>query len=79
MADETPQELSLIDKAEAVAKRIEEANKKSAELLERHEQALAKQLLGGRSEAGYIAPVVDPIKAEKDRINKILEKTGFKI
>lgn len=45
-------EVNLVDKADAVAKRIEEANKVAAELLRRQEEIAARNILGGRSEAG---------------------------
>ena len=46
----------LIDKAKEQADRLEAANKKQEELLDRQEQILAKQALGGRSEAGQRTP-----------------------
>lgn len=47
-----PETTSLIDKADAAAERIEKANIKQEELLNRQEQLMAKQALGGKSEAG---------------------------
>lgn len=47
-------EVSLIDKAESIAKKIEEGNKKFEELVKRQEQAIAKQMLAGRADAGQI-------------------------
>ena len=47
VVDNSPQ--SLLEKAEAVAKRIEEANKNTAEMLKRQEEIEAKKILGGRS------------------------------
>lgn len=44
--------ISIIDKADAVAKRMEEANKKAEELLNRQEAIAARMLLSGRAEAG---------------------------
>lgn len=50
---------SMLDKAEALAQRIEIANKRTEELLMRQEQLLARQSLSGRGEAG-IMPIVKP-------------------
>lgn len=47
-----PETASLIDRADSVAKRMEEANKKAEEHLARMEQVLARQMLSGRAEAG---------------------------
>jgi len=70
---------SLIEKAEAIAKRIEDANKRAEDLLKKQAEAAAKQILGGRSFAGNTEPVVDKDKEDKDYINKILASTGLKI
>lgn len=42
----------LVDDAKETATRLEEANKKQEELLERQEQLYARQALGGQSTAG---------------------------
>lgn len=52
--DNSPQ--TLLEKAEAVARKIEEGNKKTEELLKRQEEIEAKKILAGRSEVGA-APV----------------------
>jgi hypothetical protein len=80
MSEEIKKELSLIEKAEAVALRIEEANKKAEELLRRQEEIKSKKLLAGRSEAGdQQAPIIDPELEAKTRINNILKGTGLTI
>ena len=43
---------TLIDDANLAAKRLEDANKIKGELLNREEQLMAKQRLGGNSNAG---------------------------
>lgn len=54
--EETPATTTpLIDAANDVAKRIKEQNDRAEELQLRQEQLMAKQALGGNSEAG-IAP-----------------------
>jgi len=47
-----PATTPLIDVANNVAERIEKANQKTAELLDRQEQIEARKALGGHSEAG---------------------------
>lgn len=53
---ELPVEKSVLEQARESVKRLEEANKKTEELLDRQEQLAAKELLGGRAEGG-IAPI----------------------
>lgn len=52
---ETPK--SLIEKAEAAANRIEAANAKQEELVERQEAAKTREMLGGKAEAGQAQAV----------------------
>ena len=47
-----PEIYKPIDDANLAAKRLEEANKKKEELLNREEEIAAKRALGGQSEAG---------------------------
>jgi len=68
-----PDTLSLISQADAVAARIEAANKQAAELLQRQEAILARNLLSGRAEAGQAAPQI----SEADKI-KTDTKAYFK-
>ena len=42
---------SMIDKANEAAERLEKANKEQAELIARQEEIVARQTLGGSSEA----------------------------
>jgi len=42
----------MIDRANAAAQRLEEANKKQEELIKRQEALQVRQLLGGKAEAG---------------------------
>jgi len=58
----SPSPPSLLEKAEAVAKRMEEANKKAEEILKKQEELEAKRVLGGRAEAGI--PNKTPQQAE---------------
>ena len=51
----------IIERASSERKKLEEAIAKNEELLRRNEEVLAKQILGGRTEAG-IQPV--PVKEE---------------
>jgi len=43
---------SIIDRADTIAKRLEEANKKTEELLGRQEAVAARMMLAGRADAG---------------------------
>jgi hypothetical protein len=56
----------LLEKADSVAKRLEDANKRTEELLARQESAVARMMLSGRANAGTVKK--DPIQeqAEKD-------------
>lgn len=56
---------SIIERADAIATRIENSNKKAEELLARHEAVAARILLGGRAEAG--APVKTPEQSLKEK------------
>ena len=47
-----PESTQLIDDANLAAKRLEEANKKQEDLLNRQEELAAKTALGGKAEAG---------------------------
>jgi len=47
-----PESTKLIDDANSAAERLETANKKQEELLNKQEQIMAKQALAGRADAG---------------------------
>ncbi len=47
-----PESTSLIENASAAAERLEKANAKQEELLNRQEEIMAKQTLAGRAEGG---------------------------
>ena len=51
-AEEPPKATSMIDSAKEQADRLEAANKKTEELVERQEELAARNALGGESEAG---------------------------
>jgi len=64
---------SLVEQAYQAAERLEQANRKQEELLDRQERILAREALGGRSEAGQNPPK----KEEKDPIeyaNSLIER-----
>ena len=63
-----PSNLTLIEKADAVAKRMEEANKKAEELIRRQEEITARMLLSGRAEAGQIQK--SPEQANEEEAQK---------
>ena len=58
-----------VERAEAVAKRIEEANKKTEELVLRQEKARAHDILSGKANAGEPPMKLEETPAEyKDRV-----------
>lgn len=61
----------MIDKAVAAAARLEEANKKHEELLNRQETLAAKQMLAGKAEAGA-APVQAPVENAKAYAERVM-------
>jgi len=69
---------SLIERADFVAKRMEEANKKAEELLSRQEAILARNMLSGRAEAGYPQKTAEELQKEqidkkvKDMLSKFI-------
>jgi len=63
---------SLLDRANETAQRLEEANKKTEELLNRQEQLMAKEALGGRSEAGKGSIKKEEI-SDEEFANKVLK------
>jgi hypothetical protein len=67
-------ELSLIEKANKAAARLEEANKVMDALVKRQEQIDARRILGGQAEAG--APKA-PVLSDEEKI-KIDMKNYFK-
>lgn len=68
-------EKSTLEKAEELAVRLEAANKTQLELLNRQEELMARQLLGGRTYAGqspYAVKEETPIEyAEKVRRGEV--------
>lgn len=62
----------IIERAREEREKLEDANKKKEELLNREEQIMAKKMLGGNSEAGQVAvkPKEETNKEYNDRIEK---------
>jgi hypothetical protein len=58
------QTTSYIDRADSVAKRMEDANKKAEELLKRNEEILARLRLSGHTEAGKSSTVNEETPSE---------------
>lgn len=69
-------QISILEQAEAIAKRIEESNKKAEEILAKNEQQLSRIMLSGRSNAGYETPAKreETPKEYKDRIMRGLNE-----
>lgn len=74
----SPSASTLIEQAQQAANRIKEQNDRFEALIKRQEEARAKQLLGGQSDAGQQpAPAkVETAKEYAERVlsNKIIEK-----
>ena len=56
MAENEKEEASetIVDKAEKAAVRLEEANKKSEEIYAKNQSLAARQIMGGKSDAGQV-------------------------
>lgn len=65
----------VIDAASLAAQRLEEANKKQEELLDRQEKLMAKQILGGQAEAG-VKSGEKKEKTPEEVANELLEGSG---
>ena len=70
-------EQSLIEEAQKAAARLEEANRKTEELVKRQESIEARRLLGGQSEAGEKEPELN--KEEQDKVDMKNYFKGTKI
>ena len=62
---------SMIDKANEAAGRLEKANFEQARLLKRQEEIIARQALGGQSEAGT-APTAPKEETPQDYAKKVM-------
>jgi len=72
------QELNMLEKAEQVAKRIEEANIRAEEILKRNEEVLSRSILSGRSNAGTTAPVpIDPEVQKKQDLKNYFKGSAI--
>jgi len=56
---------SIIDKADAVAKRMQEQNDRAEQLLIRQEAIAARMMLSGRAEAGQVNKTKEQTDAEE--------------
>ncbi len=69
--DTKPQHtLSILEQAEIIAKRIEDANRRSEELLQKNEQAISRVMLSGRANGGVpeIKPKEESAKEYAERV-----------
>jgi|TARA_R100000501_G_C2630136_1_gene125235 hypothetical protein len=60
-----------IERAEALAERLEAANEKNAEILKEQQDIRAEQILSGRSEAGT-SPPQEKEETAKEYANKVM-------
>ena len=75
---EEPAAPNSIEAANKVLEKMDAANKKKEELLDREEQLLTEARLSGRAVAGLQkAPEVDEETQKKHRANEILEGSGM--
>ena len=65
-------EVGLVDKANIAAERLEAANKKQEEILQRQEEFAAKQLLSGRTDAGDRPVKKEPL-SDKEYSDKVMK------
>lgn len=65
----------LVEKAIETAQRIEAANKRTEELLQRQEELMARNILGGRSDAGTTIP--EPKAETPQEFSKRFIKEGI--
>jgi len=57
--------ISMLNRADKVAERMEQANKKAEELLARQEAIAARMIIGGRAEAGTLQKTAKEKQAEE--------------
>lgn len=68
---------SIIEQANAAAKRIEEANRKSEELIKQQQDLLAKQALSGKAFAGSSQPQMTEAERKKQEAMNFWKGTGL--
>jgi len=77
--EETPKEevedTSIVAKANEAADRLEKANAKQEELLNRQAEQYAKERLGGQTDAGGV--VLTDEEKQKHRISEALKESGL--
>lgn len=73
------EEANPIEEAKKILADLKAENDRTAELIKKHQQIKAEQILSGKSEAGIVPPIVDKEKERIDRVNKLLESTGMHI
>lgn len=61
----TSPSIPIFDRGEALAKRMEEANRKAEELIRQQESIIAKIALGGKADAGFTQPQPAPLSAQE--------------
>ena len=63
--EETEDAKGLVEEANVVARRLEDANEKQEELLNRADEAKAKEILSGKADAGEIPEVKKKLTDEQ--------------
>ena len=83
MTDETQKtestqvEANPIEEAKALLQAIKEENEKSRELLKKNQEVVARGILGGKSFAGTVEPVIDANAERIAKLNAIFKNTGL--
>ena len=70
-AEEEPSAADDVDRANRAAKRLEEANTKTEELVKRQEKLAVKSALGGSSDAGE-PPAKPKVESAEDYAKRVL-------
>lgn len=70
---------NIVEKANEAAERIEAANAEQKRLVEEQLKIAAMNRLSGQSEAGIVKKELTKDETVKERVNKMLEGTGFKL
>lgn len=65
-----PAEASMLDKADAIVKRLEDANKRSEELLRQNTELYTRMRMRGEASAGSINKTPEQIQKEKDDVER---------
>lgn len=72
--EEQKQEISPLDRAESIVRRLEDANRRSEELIKKQEEIAARAMLGGRSESAVKTAEQIAKEDEDARVAEVLKR-----